>query len=61
MTKSEREYYDKIYMWARLSMSQEEYEYWYNEVSWPASDEHPEGLFYSTKEMKEYYENSNCN
>jgi hypothetical protein len=55
MTNDKREFYDKQYMWARLSMSQDEYEDWYHKVSWPCCAEKPDGIFDSTKECREYF------
>jgi len=55
MTNDKREFYDKQYMWARLSMSQDEYEDWCNKVSWPCCAEKPDGIFDSTKEYREYF------
>jgi len=55
MTDDKREFYDKQYMWARLSMSQDEYENWCYEVSWPCSAAKPDGLFDDTQEYREYF------
>lgn len=55
MTNDKREFYDKLYMWALLSMTPEEYDNWYHQVSWPSSLDHPEGLFDSVKEYREYF------
>lgn len=55
MTDDKREFYDKLYMWARLSMSQLEFDDWYYKVSRPCSLDHPDGLFDSVKEYREYF------
>ena len=55
MTNEKREFYDKLYVFALLSMSNAEYDDWYDRVSWPSSESHPEGLFDSVKEYREYF------
>ena len=55
MTDDKRDFYDKQYLWARLSMSQDEYEDWSYKVSCPCSLDHPDGIFDSTKEYREYF------
>lgn len=61
MTSDKREFYDKQYMWARLSMSDIDYSDWCHKVSWPCSSNHPDGLFDSVEEMEEYFENRSSN
>ena len=55
MTEEDRKYYDEIIMWARLSMSDEEYQEWYSIQCKPSSMVHPDGIFSSVKEYKEYF------
>lgn len=55
MTDDKRQFYDKIFMWSRLSMTQDEYDDWFYKVSWPCSPEHPDGMFDNIKEFKEYF------
>lgn len=55
MTNDKREFYDKQYMWARLSMSKEDYDEWCYKVSWPSSLNHPDGIFDSVQEYREYF------
>jgi hypothetical protein len=55
MTDDKREFYDKQYMWARLSMSQDDFEAWSYEVSWPCCAEKPDGIFDSVKEYREFF------
>ena len=45
MTNEKRKYYDGIYLWARLKMSEDEYNDWIYTVSWPCSAEKPDGIF----------------
>lgn len=61
MTNDKREFYDKQYMWARLSMSSDEFIEWCHKVSLPCSLNHPDGLFDSVEEMEEYFENRTSN
>ena len=56
MTNEKRKYYDGIYLWARLKMSEDEYNDWIYTVSWPCSAEKPDGIFDDMKEYKEYFE-----
>jgi hypothetical protein len=55
MTDDKREFYNKKCVWARLSMSEKEYEEWWDKVSWPCSLDHPDGIFDSVKEYREYF------
>ena len=55
MTEEKRKFYDQQYVWARLSMSEDEFNEWSYKVSWPTSPSHPDGLFDSLKEYREYF------
>ena len=56
MTDEKRKYYDGIYLWASLKISQDEYNDWIYRVSWPCCAEKPDGIFNDMEEYREYFE-----